>query len=69
VTTETSNFSRFRSDAIQDDYLKLPLVARVALEAAQSLDGDGKLTEAYVQVRSHCLHHQRRAGHSHSFAV
>eukprot|EP01043_Picozoa_sp_COSAG02_P029109 COSAG02_NODE_1797_length_10902_cov_25.030177_5_plen_120_part_00 len=43
-------------DAIQDEYLKLPLVARVALEAAQSFDNDGKLTEAYVQVRSRYLH-------------
>ena len=40
-----------RLDAMQDDYMKLPLVARVALEAAQSFDNDGNLTEAYVQVR------------------
>ena len=47
-------------DAIQDDYQKLPLVARVALEAAQSLDNDGKHAEAYVQVRSCCSCHNRQ---------
>ena len=39
----------------QDDYLKLPLDSRVALEAAQRLDNDGKLAEAYAQVSSRCL--------------
>lgn len=32
--------------------MQMPLVARVALEAAQSLDNQGKLSEAYAQVRS-----------------
>jgi hypothetical protein len=37
---------------MQDDYLQLPLVARVALEAAQSFDNAGKIPEAYAQVRA-----------------